>query len=143
MARFRLSPFLLLAAGLGLAGCATPVERCVSQASRSAAAAETELRELEATLARGYAVETSVRTYPVMATCGPYKARRPCIADRVVRVPRRVPVNLAQVNRRAEELRAELPGLRRAAERGAAQCRSAYAAVEAAKAEAAVMEDQS
>ncbi|MHA6346566.1 hypothetical protein [Roseivivax sp. CAU 1761] len=121
----RFLPLLLLAA------CATPVERCVTQATEGLRAAEAELRTLEATLARGYAVEERVRSHPVFTTCGFGPERRPCVAERVVRVPRKVPVNLVEVRRRADELRARLPELQRSADAGAGQCRAAYAAAEA------------
>ncbi|ETX28080.1 hypothetical protein RISW2_09915 [Roseivivax isoporae LMG 25204] len=114
-----------------LAACATPVERCVSQATESLRAAEGELKELEATLARGYAVETEIRTYPVFVTCGGYRtgvAPYPCVRDRVVRSPKRVPVDLAEVRRRASDIRERLPALQASADQGAAQCRAAYAA---------------
>ncbi|SFE57802.1 hypothetical protein [Roseivivax sediminis] len=119
---------LSLAFLLVLAACATPLERCVSQAGARVAAAEDELRELERTLARGYAVEIDVRTVPVFTTCYYGKhGRRPCVADRVQRFPRRVPVDLTEVRRRAEEIRASLPDMREAAQAGAAQCRTLHA----------------
>ncbi|SLN51686.1 hypothetical protein ROJ8625_02583 [Roseivivax jejudonensis] len=123
--RAALLPVLVLL----LHGCATPLERCVSQARASQSAAENELRELERTLARGYATERRVRTRPVFGSCyaGPGK-RYPCVGERAYPYTARVKVDLGQVQRRADELRARLPALTRSAEAGAAQCRAAYAA---------------
>ncbi|WP_306131451.1 excinuclease ABC subunit B [Roseivivax marinus] len=115
-----------------LAACATPLERCVSQARSSLTAAETELRDLERTIARGYAIEYRVRTYPVYTTCRGYKGTiHPCWRDRVQRVPRRVNVNMDEVRRRAADLRARIPALSASADRGAEQCRATYAQIAA------------
>ncbi|ETX14575.1 hypothetical protein OCH239_02695 [Roseivivax halodurans JCM 10272] len=121
----RLIPIVFLAL---LAACATPLERCVSQARASLTAAESELRELEQILARGYAIEYRTRSYPVFVTCvdgdgDPY----PCVRERTQRVPKRVPVNLVRVAQRADEIRARLPALQTSADTGAAQCRNVYA----------------
>lgn len=121
-------PALALTAFLGLAACLSPLERCVQQATESLRAAETELAELQATLARGYALEKRIVTYPVYTTCVNHGDDQiyPCFRDVARTVTKRVPVNLDVVQRRAEELRRVIPELRPAAEAGAAQCRAAY-----------------
>ena len=126
---------LLLPAFLVLAACMSPLERCVAQANRSLWAAEAELREREATLARGYALEQRTRTIPFYTTCrervinGPdrfYTCFRDVVRTRTVRVP----VDLVVIRARISALKTEISALHPAAEAAAAQCRARFPEVE-------------
>lgn len=124
---------LFLPTMLILAACATPVERCVNQASAAYRATFDELREAEATLARGYALRRVQVSVPFYTTCrGPKKRRYPCFRERYQTVTRRENVDLTEVRSRTQDLRAQLPALQRSADTGATQCRAIYAEAEAA-----------
>lgn len=120
-----LFPLLLLAA------CATPVERCVNQASATYRAAFAELQQAEATLARGYALRRVQVSVPYFGRCRDSDGELyPCFRERYQTVTRRENVDLEQVRRRAQDLRNQLPGLQRSADAGATQCRAVYAEAE-------------
>ncbi|QFS84049.1 hypothetical protein FIU97_14940 [Roseivivax sp. THAF40] len=122
----RLSIPLCLTACLGLAACLSPLERCVEQANRSLWAAEAELRETEATLARGFALESVESSVPFYTTCYDegLGQRVPCFEDVTSTRTVRVPVNLDEVRRRRDDLRREIAELRPAAEAAAQTCRA-------------------
>ncbi len=108
-----------------LAACQSPLERCVAQANRSLWDAEAELREIEATLARGYALETEERTIPFYTTCYDEFAERrvPCFEDVTHRRTVRVLVDLDVLRARRDALQASIRDLRPAAEAAAQTCR--------------------
>ncbi|MHA6325111.1 hypothetical protein [Roseivivax sp. CAU 1753] len=125
-------PLIALPALLLLSACLSPLERCVEQANRSLWAAEAELAELEATLARGYALETRESTIPFFATCydSGTQSRVPCFHDVTRTTTRQVAVDLVAVRRRADALNAQIAALRPGADAASAQCRVALAGVE-------------
>ncbi|SIS97280.1 hypothetical protein SAMN05421759_10861 [Roseivivax lentus] len=119
-------PLFLLPSCLLLAACLSPLERCVEQANRSLWAAEEELREIEATLARGYALETVETTVPFYTTCydSSLDRRVPCFEDLTRTRTIRVEVDEAELRRRRDELAAQIVVLRPGAEAAAAECRA-------------------
>lgn len=52
--------YMLFAAALGLAACATPAERCIANATDDLSALDAEISETEANIARGYRFDDSV-----------------------------------------------------------------------------------
>ena len=64
MTRFAVLSLLLL-----LAACATPLERCVNQATRELRTVEALIAETEANIARGYAIEEERVPYSYFTWC--------------------------------------------------------------------------
>ena len=62
-------PLLPLALPLFLAACATPLERCESQATRDLRVVDALIAESQATLQRGYAFQTVQNTRPTATFC--------------------------------------------------------------------------
>ena len=85
----------LLAGLLVLAGCATPLERCIATANADARALEVELAERRLSLARGYRLEQRQEPRFAMVLCPGASPTAPALCTEVVEVPvtRRVPVN--------------------------------------------------
>ncbi|MGG7644882.1 hypothetical protein ACQ5SP_08775 [Rhodovulum sp. YNF3179] len=61
--------FALLSLLLVLAACATPLERCVTQATRELRTVEGLIAETEANIARGYAIEEERVPYSYFTWC--------------------------------------------------------------------------
>lgn len=111
-----------------LAACASPMERCVSQATAPLRSAERELSRLETVLARGYAIRTKeIPTYrPELCRDSDGKIRT-CFEWDEIEIETIERVDLFQVRRRADDIRARLPALQASADAGAAQCRTLLA----------------
>jgi hypothetical protein len=62
-------PLLTLALPLLLAACATPLERCESQATRDLRVVDALIAESQATLRRGYGFQTVQNTRPTATFC--------------------------------------------------------------------------
>ncbi|WP_226626984.1 excinuclease ABC subunit B [Alloyangia pacifica] len=118
--------FLLLSL-LGLAACGTPYERCTRDAARFYADALEEQSRIARDLARGYTYVTEWETRRRWQLCGAY-GEHPhyCWRTDTEPVTRRVPVNAFELRRRATEIEAALPQLRRDAAAGQAECRQRF-----------------
>ncbi len=57
-----MKPFLFLAAALAVTGCASAYENCLRQATRDLSVVRALISDTEATLERGYAIQTETRT---------------------------------------------------------------------------------
>lgn len=109
---------------LALAACATPQERCISDAAAPYRAALKERAEIAETLARGFVYETEFETRRVFTRCELNDgATVPCWDTETVPVTRRVTIDRDALRQRDAQLARDLPGLERAAERGARICR--------------------
>lgn len=114
----RFIPILLL-----LAACATPQERCINDAAAPYRAALKERAEIAETLSRGFDYVTEFRTRRVFTRCKTHDGGWvPCWDRETYPVTRRVAIDRDVLQRRDAQLARDLPGLQRAAERGAAAC---------------------
>lgn len=114
----RLVPLFLL-----LAACATPQERCINDAAAPYRAALKERSEIAKSLARGFDYVTEFETRRVFTNCKTKDGGFiPCWDRETVPVTRRVPIDRKALETRDAQLARDLPGLQRAAERGAAAC---------------------
>jgi hypothetical protein len=120
----RILPFLLL-----LAACATPQERCINDAAAPYRAALKERAEIAKTLSRGFDYVTEFETRRVFTRCRTKDGDfYPCWDRETRPVTRRVPIDRSTLEVRDAQLARDLPGLERAAERGAAACIAALPA---------------
>lgn len=118
----RLIPIFLL-----LAACATPQERCINDAAAPYRAALKERAEIAKSLSRGFDYVTEYETRRVFTRCKTADGGWvPCWDRETYPVTRRVPVDRAALQARDAQLARDLPGLERAAERGAAACVAAF-----------------
>lgn len=119
--------FLFAIPVLLLAGCATPQERCINEAAAPYRAALKERAEISEALARGFVYETEFERRRVFRNCWYGHGRvLPCWDTETYPVTRRVPIDRGALQRRDKQLARDLPGLQRAAERGAAACAKAF-----------------
>lgn len=108
--------------------CASPLERCVNQATRVYRDALAEQRELNETLARGYEIRRDRVPYQRMVICTTKDDKTyPCWRTYYRIEERSVAVDLRAVQRRLDEIARQLPLLERSANEGAAQCRATLA----------------
>lgn len=118
----RLIPICLL-----LAACATPQERCINDAAAPYRAALKERAEIAKTLSRGFDHVTEYETQRIFTRCKTADGGWvPCWDRETVPVTRRIPIDRAALQTRDAQLARDLPGLERAAERGAAACVEAF-----------------
>lgn len=116
-----------LAGLLLLSACATPLERCLTDAAGPWRSALNERERIAKDLARGFTYETEFEKVTRFRWCGDKSGRRfPCWETDTQPVTKRVPVDEAALRARDAELARALPGLRRAAETDMAQCRATY-----------------
>ncbi|MFP7570078.1 excinuclease ABC subunit B [Marivita sp. S2033] len=121
----RIIPFCLLL----LAACATPQERCINDAAAPYRAALKERAEIAKTLSRGFDHVTEFRTRRVFTSCRIDEDRFvPCWDRETYPVTRRVAIDRTTLMLRDAQLAKDLPGLARAAERGATACLKAFPA---------------
>ena len=119
-----MAPFAVL---FLLAACATPAERCLSDASAAYRAALTEQGRIAQDLGRGYTYRTKFERVTRWVTCrGPNGAPYPCRDSDMQPVTRKVPVDRAALQARLDGIVARLPALRQAAAADQAQCRALY-----------------
>jgi hypothetical protein len=80
---------------LALSACATPLERCISNASADARALEVEIAERSLAVARGYRLEQRREPRFVNVPCVSGNPAMPAICTEVIEEPitRRVPIN--------------------------------------------------
>lgn len=118
---------LLALSGLLLAGCATPLERCLMQASTEVRFLEAELTERRMNIARGYAVreERQIQWFPDLCY-GPRGQVFSCMEPvEQVREIRR-PINVGDEEERIAQLERSLARDRRTAAQAQAQCRADF-----------------
>jgi hypothetical protein len=122
-----LRPIAALAALAVLAGCATPLERCVLRAEREVRVLTEELAERQGNVIRGYAIESRVVPQMGPAWCRDRYGRLYTCFDWVdtVQTVRR-PVNVALERERVALLERAIARERQVAEREIAACRAQY-----------------
>jgi len=121
-------PLAALAALALLAGCATPLDRCIARAERDVRLLTDELAERTANSIRGYAIERRVVPQMLPTWCPDPRTGRPyrCV-DWVDTVQEwRRPVNVALERERVAFLEGALARERQVAARQVAACRAQY-----------------
>jgi hypothetical protein len=128
---------LLLALGLGLAGCGTPQQQCINKVTRDLRTVDRLIVETQGNLQRGYALEevTTYRTVWVACESRPirnadgtvsYAPPRMCLDDRPETTTRPKAIDLAAEARTLDSLKAKRRSLARDAEAPIAQCKAQY-----------------
>lgn len=115
-----------------VAGCATPKQRCLSQATQELRGVERALDTARGNIARGYAIHTQRVPYTVAGTCYhthprthavfPYSC--PSTYYRTQSTP--VAINVAEERRKAENLQRRLPQMRERANAAVRQCNAQF-----------------
>ena len=127
-------PLPALAALLMLAACATPLEQCLSDATRETRALNAEIGERRLNLARGYAVDQVIVPDFFPALCPPPAGAPPgtpaqvCMEWGERAVSRRVPIDPVVERERIAALESILARQERRADQAAAQCRAQFPA---------------
>ena len=115
----------LIALPLLLAGCLSPLERCIAQANRPAVATASAITETQGNIARGYAIHTQTVPYPIMYFCTPPGERSHyCTRQGYRTVETPVAINIDQERRKLASLRKILTRQKTEAQRATAQCRA-------------------
>jgi hypothetical protein len=111
-----------------LAGCATPLDRCILRAERETRLLQEELTERRVNLARGYAIERRIQPQMAPVWCRDRYGRPYTCIDWVdtVREFRR-PINVTTERERVALLERAIAREREIAERQIAACRAQFA----------------
>lgn len=127
-----MKPLPLIALAL-LTACATPQEQCIAGASRDARIVNELIKQTEANLARGYALETVVALEKDWVDCSPPPtAENPapepdmCLMDVPVEKTRPVAIDLNAEAAKLSSLRQQQAKFAAEAEAVVAQCRALY-----------------
>ncbi len=126
----RLRPLAALAALALLAGCATPLDRCIQRAEREIRFLEAEITERRVNIARGHAIERRIVPQMAPAWCrDPLTGRVYTCFDWVdtVREFRR-PIHVPDEEERIAQLERAVARERAAAEPAIAACRARFPA---------------
>lgn len=116
----------LMALG-ALAGCATPLETCLSRADQDVLAVQRDLNERRDTLRRGYSVELVLRPVAWPRRCdGAGAAAVTCLLVEPEVVEIRHPINPTFESERIALLETQLARAGAARQQAAAQCRATY-----------------
>jgi hypothetical protein len=126
----RLALPLMLALGV-LAACGTPQERCIARETRDIRVLDRLIAETQATIARGYALQTETfvisQTYPCrVAAPGGQTRTTLCDRDEVVERTRPVAVNLEDERAKLRTMEARRAELARDSAGAVAACRAAH-----------------
>jgi hypothetical protein len=127
----RVTTGLIGVAGLALAACGTPQERCIARETRDLRVLDRLIAEIEGTLARGYALETE--TFVITQTV-PCTVRGPdntlvtdwCDREEVLERTRPVAVNLDEERAKLRSMEARRTELARSAAGRVEACRATY-----------------
>lgn len=124
---------LTVIAFAALSACATPQEQCISAASRDARIVGELIKEVEANLARGYALETTLVLEKDWVDCTPPPtAENPtpepdmCLVDVPVERTRPVAIDLNAEAAKLASLRQQQSRMLAGAEAVVAECRALY-----------------
>lgn len=120
----------LLAAGIVLtvvAACATPQDQCIARETAEYRAVTAQIKELEKTVARGYALHRQTAPYTEARICH-VKGKRhvPCPRTRFHTIETPVSVDMGEVRKKLARLKAHRGKLEPAALSARAACRRAY-----------------
>lgn len=132
---------LLLIAGLALAACGTPQERCINRATRDLQVVNTLIARLERDLSRGYGMKAYTIMVPRWVPCGPPPPPPPtkpgvapppppppmmCLDDFPQTVYRPVAIDLAAAQRKLDQLKKKRLQLEHEAQPAIAACKAQY-----------------
>ncbi len=120
----RLSPVLLICA---LAACASPYDRCVSEATRDANTLSALIAETEANIGRGFAIDEQIEPSISYQYCFNRRGVWTLCRERTIRT-KEVPVaiDLAAEERKLEGMREKLAQLKAQAGRDIRTCRAQF-----------------
>jgi hypothetical protein len=132
--------FALVLVGLALAGCATPLERCINDASRDLRVIDNLIREAQGNLARGYALDEVQVPRTVYVECllppigptvdasgQPVPPRKGICPETVFdTVSRPRSIDLAAERQKLDSMLAKRRQLERTTERAVAACRANF-----------------
>ena len=107
---------------LGLAGCLSPQAQCFAAASAGYRALWRAAQEIEADLARGYALHRTETRALAPITCHEDGVRRTCLVEQRRDVVQRRPIDREDARARLAALRAEMDRRRPEAMAAAALC---------------------
>lgn len=99
-------PLSITLALLALTACATPQQRCISDAAQTLRKAERKANRIEANIDRGYAIHRQTILVPVAETCEDAKGNSYACVDhdhRTIETP--VAIDIAEERRKLAELR--------------------------------------
>lgn len=113
---------LLIAAALGLAACATPAERCISDATKGFTEIDAQIAEAETNLARGYAIADPVIDTVGVDVCSGSGNVRICLGGTHDVEGRHVPIDARAERARLAALRDRRAAMEVTAERQIAAC---------------------
>lgn len=115
---------------LALASCATPAQKCVLDAEADLRKTRNDIKELQATVDRGYGLREITQYVPVQTTCergtGASITRYTCTQYEFRTQEMRYAVDLKKISAELASLIAKLPDVQAQAELAVAQCEPTY-----------------
>lgn len=133
-----MKPALFVLPVLMLSACATPRERCISDATQNLRVVNGLISQLETDIARGYGTEERQTIVPSWRPCHHHRLIRDekgnliypgpdmCFGDTVQTETRPVAIDLAEARKTLAELKKKSSELSRQAGPAVAQCESLY-----------------
>ena len=119
-----------LATLLALASCATPAQKCALDAEADLRKTRNDIKELQATVDRGYGLREITHYVPVQTTCEPGTGasitRYTCTQYEFRTQEVRYSVDLKKISAKLASLKAQLPDVQAQAELAVAQCEVTY-----------------
>ena len=115
---------ILFAAALGLAACATPAERCISNATDDLSALDAEIAETQANIARGYRFDDSVNVTLGAEFCSSTGNVRLCLGGDKELPKRKIPINVSDERAKLASLERQRASRVERMERELAACQS-------------------
>ena len=115
---------------LSLAACATPSQKCVLDANADLRAMRNDIKELQATVDRGYGIREITQYVPVRSTCERTSGQRTvsyaCTQYEFRTQEVRYTVDLPALREKLDLLKAQLPNIQAKADLAVAQCEATY-----------------
>ncbi len=119
-----------LATLLALASCATPAQKCALDAEADQHKTRNDIKELQATIDRGYGLREITQYVPVQTTCergsGARVTRYTCTQYEFRTQEVRYSVDLKKISVELATLKVKLPDVQAQAELAVAQCEATY-----------------
>ncbi len=99
--------YLLIAAAIGLSACATPKERCISNATKDISAIDSAIAEAQSNIARGYRLQDRAVSTVGVNFCSKSGPLSVCLGGNKDIEPRKVPINVTAERARLAALRSQ------------------------------------
>lgn len=119
-----------IACAVLLTSCATPSQKCVLDANADLRAARNDIKELQATVDRGYGLRQITQYVPVRSTCERTNGQRSvsyaCTQYEFRTQEVRYSVDLPALRGKLDLLKAQLPAIQAKADAAVAQCEAVY-----------------